>query len=142
MTTVQHLGVSRSEVAGAVIATFRSEMGWSQETMASRVGMDRSALARLETGRTALRIDDIFLLDGLFMDAHLTRGHGDLLLLTSLALNAVTGRAPDMAGPELRRVVAGVVDRWLLDLRAGLAPGRGQKAPRRQVLQGGASRGQ
>ena len=128
--------VDLSSIFGRVIAALRQEQGASQATLASRMSWDRSVLARIEAGRNTANVDNIFEMEEVFMADTLIERHGDLLELTSRVvheakgrgLRPVVGRMERPEGQEsvetatLDRIVARIVDDWLVDLRAEPEP--------------------
>ena len=133
--TIPH-AVDLSSIIGRVIAALRQEQGASQATLAGRMSWDRSLLARIEGGRNTATVDNIFELEEVFMADGLIDRHGDLLELTSRVaheakrrgLRPVVGRKERSEGQEsvetatLDRIVARIVDDWLVDLRAEPEP--------------------
>jgi len=114
---------------GRIVATFRGQLALSQAALATKLGWDRSLLARLESGRNIASIENIFELEEVFVQAGLLHTHGDLMWLLDRVLREavrrglrpVVGRVErnqaesvDVAVAE--RIVVRVVDDWLLDL--------------------------
>ena len=127
--------VDLASIIGRIVAALRQEQGASQAVLAGRLTWDRSLLARIEAGRNTATIDNIFELEEVFMADGLIESHGDLVELTSRVvheakrrgLRPVVGRADklDAASVEtvtLDRIVARIVDDWLVELRADPEP--------------------
>ena len=127
--------VDLASIIGRIVAAFRQEQGASQAVLAARLTWDRSLLARIEAGRNTATIDNIFELEEVFMADGLIESHGDLVELTSRVvheakrrgLRPVVGRADKRDGASvetvtLDRIVARIVDDWLVDLRADPEP--------------------
>ena len=128
--------VDLSSIIGRIVAALRHEQGASQTTLAGRMGWDRSLLSRIEAGRNTATIDNIFELEEVFLADGLIAGHGALVALTSRVahesarrgLRPVVGRVARPEGQQsvelatLDRIVARVVDDFLLDLRADDGP--------------------
>jgi len=122
--------VPLATILGRIVALLRRELGQSQTEMAGRMKWDRSVLSRIESGRNTATIDNIFELEELLMADHLIREHGDLTKLTGQVvyearrrgLRPVVGHAEIPEGEEsvelstLDRIVARIVDDWLVDL--------------------------
>ncbi len=136
--------VDLASIIGRIVAALRQEQGASQAVLAGRLTWDRSLLARIEAGRNTATIDNIFELEEVFMADGLIESHGDLVELTSRVvheakrrgLRPVVGRAykhgaASVETVTLDRIVARIVDDWLVDLRADPAP-----TPRRQRRRG------
>jgi len=128
--------VDLSSIIGRIVAALRQEQGASQAALSARMSWDRSLLARIEAGRNTANIDNIFELEEVFMVDGLIAEHGDLVELTSRVvheakrrgLRTVVGRMERPEGQEsvetatLDRIVARIVDDWLVDLRAEPEP--------------------
>ncbi len=128
--------VDLSSIIGRIVAALRQEQGASQATLAGRMSWDRSLLSRIEAGRNTANIDNLFELEEVFMADGLIEGHGDLLALCSRVvheakrrgLRPVVGRTEKPEGEEsvetatLDRIVARIVDDWLVALRAEPEP--------------------
>jgi transcriptional regulator with XRE-family HTH domain len=86
---------------GALIAGLRERQGWSQRALARWVGIDQSAVSRIEAGRRRLSADEL----QRFADAlHVS---ADELLKGLPGTSAVAGRTSPSgaaAGPKLRRL--------------------------------------
>jgi len=139
MTDSNADAVDLSSIIGRIVAALRHEQGASQATLAARMSWDRSLLSRIEAGRNTANIDNIFELEEIFLADGLISGHGALVALTSRVahesarrgLRPVVGRVARPEGQQsvelatLDRIVARIVDDFLLDLRAADAgPGR------------------
>ena len=128
-----------------IIAMLRQELGSSQAALAGRLTWDRSLLARIESGRNTATIDNIFELEEVYVAGGLLAEHGDLVTLTAYVvkeamrrgLRVVVGKSERPEGQEsvevatLDRIVARVVDDWLVDLRAEPEPEPPKKKRRR-----------
>ena len=128
--------VDLASIFGRIVAALRQEQGASQAVLAGRLTWDRSLLARIEAGRNTANIDNIFELEEVFMADGLIAAHGDLVELTNRVvreakrrgLRPVVGRMERPEGQEsvetatLDRIVARIVDDWLVDLRAEPEP--------------------
>ena len=132
MTDSNADAVDLSSIIGRIVAALRREQGVSQATLAARMSWDRSLLSRIEAGRNTATIDNIFELEEVFLVDGLIEGHGALVALTSRVaheakrrgLRPVVGRVARPEGQQsvelatLDRIVARIVDDFLLDLRA------------------------
>ena len=144
--TIPH-AVDLSSIIGRIIAALRRELGASQAAIAGRLRWDRSLLARIESGRNTATIDNIFELEVLLQGEGLLARHGDLVELCGRVareakrrgLVPVVGKSEQQEGQEsveaatLDRIVARVVDDWLMDLedeRADAPPPRRKKRRR------------
>jgi len=144
--TIPH-AVDLSSIIGRIIAALRRELGASQAAIAGRLRWDRSLLARIESGRNTATIDNIFELEVLLQGEGLLARHGDLVELCGRVareakhrgLVPVVGKSEQQEGQEsveaatLDRIVARVVDDWLMDLedeRADAPPSRRKKRRR------------
>jgi transcriptional regulator with XRE-family HTH domain len=137
MTTI--LGaVDLATITGRIVAALRHEQGATQATLAGRMRWDRSLLARVEAGRNTATIDNLFELEEVFLADGLVRRHGDLVELVGRivheakrrGLSPVVGRTGEQPSAEtalVDRIVARVVDDWLLDLEGQLASGGGSR---------------
>lgn len=128
--------VELTTITGRIIAMLRQELGSSQAALAGRLTWDRSLLARIESGRNTATIDNIFELEEVYLAGGLLAEHGDLVTLTACVVNeamrrglrVVVGKSERPEGEEsvevatLDRIVARVVDDWLVDLRAEPEP--------------------
>ncbi len=65
--------VQLTAVFGAVVACCRQDLGETQAAFADRIGLERSLLARIETGRNTATIEDVAVFDQAF---HGPRGDG------------------------------------------------------------------
>ncbi len=131
MTDSNADAVDLSSIIGRIVAALRREQGVSQATLAARMSWDRSLLSRIEAGRNTATIDNIFELEEVFLVDGLIEGHGALVALTSRVaheakrrgLRPVVGRVARPEGQQsvelatLDRIVARIVDDFLLDLR-------------------------
>ena len=131
MTDSNADAVDLSSIIGRIVAALRREQGVSQATLAGRMSWDRSLLSRVEAGRNTATIDNIFELEEVFLVDGLIEGHGALVALTSRVaheakrrgLRPVVGRVARPEGQQsvelatLDRIVARIVDDFLLDLR-------------------------
>ena len=137
--------VELTTITGRIVALLRQELGASQAVLAGRLTWDRSLLARVESGRNTATIDNIFELEEVYVSEGLIAEHGDLVVLTSRVvreakrrgLRVVVGKSERPEGQEsvevatLDRIVARVVDDWLVDLRAEPEPEPPRKKRRR-----------
>jgi transcriptional regulator with XRE-family HTH domain len=128
--------VELTTITGRIVALMRQELCESQAVLAGRLTWDRSLLARIESGRNTATIDNIFELEEVYLAGGLLASHGDLVELTDRVVHAakrrglrvVVGKSERPEGQEsvevatLDRIVARVVDDWLVDLRAELEP--------------------
>lgn len=128
--TIPH-AVDLSSIIGRIVAALRHELGASQAALSARLRWDRSLLARIEAGRNTANIDNIFELEEAFMADGLIEGHGDLVELCGRVvheakrrgLRPVVGQTERPEGQEsvdaatLDRIVARIVDDWLIALR-------------------------
>jgi len=142
--TIPH-AVELSTIIGRIVAALRHEQGASQAALSGRMSWDRSLLARIEAGRNTANIDNIFELEEVFMSDGLIAGHGDLVELVSRVvheakgrgLRPVVGRAEraegqvSVEGAVLDRIVARVVDDWLVALEGEREPPPSRKKRRR-----------
>lgn len=140
--TIPH-AVGLSSIIGRIIAALRRELGASQAAIAGRLRWDRSLLARIESGRNTATIDNIFELEVLLQGEGLLARHGDLVELSGRVareakrrgLVPVVGKSELQEGQEsveaatLDRIVARVVDDWLMDLEGERAD---EPPPRRK----------
>jgi transcriptional regulator with XRE-family HTH domain len=122
--------VDLTTIFGRVVAALRADLPESQAGFARVLEIDRSLLARIESGRNTASIDHIVLIEEAFIRANRIRWHGDLLILAARVARevkvrggmAVYGNVPRPEGNEdlgvsvLDRIVAVVVDQWLKDL--------------------------
>ncbi len=136
MTTIPG-AIDLATITGRIVAAFRHEQGATQATLARRMRWDRSLLARVEAGRNTATIDNLFELEEVFLADGLVRRHGDLVELVGRVvyeakrrrLSPVVGRTgtgeqPSAETALVDRIVARVVDDWLLELEAEPAKGR------------------
>lgn len=128
--------VDLASIFGRIVAALRQEQGASQAVLAGRLTWDRSLLARIEAGRNTANIDNIFELEEVFMADGLIASHGVLVELTNRVvreakrrgLRPVVGRVEKQEEHEsveaaaLDRIVARVVDDWLVELRGEPEP--------------------
>lgn len=124
--------VDLTTILGRVVAALRADLPESQAGFARLLEIDRSLLARIESGRNTASIDHVFLIEEAFIRTRRIRWHGDLVLIAGRVAQEVKqrggtifyGNLPRPEGEEdlgvsvLDRIVAVVVDQWLKDLPA------------------------
>jgi len=122
--------IDLTTIVGRVIAALRQEIRHSQASFARLLEVDRSLLARVESGRNTASVDHVFLIEESFIQGGLVRWHGDLILLAARVVAEVKNRGGkviygSLPKPEgdaelettaLDRMVASVVDAWLGEL--------------------------
>lgn len=125
--------VDLSTVFGRVVALLRQDLRHSQSSFARLLQVDRSLLARVESGRNTASIDNVFLIEETFIKEHRIRHHGDLVLLCARVARELADRGGrifygNLPRPEtdedldtgiLDRIVAVVVDKWLGEMAGG-----------------------
>jgi len=138
--------VDLSSIIGRIVAAFRQELGLSQAALSGRMQWDRSLLARIEAGRNTANIDNLFELEEVFLAEDRIVSHGDLLVLCSRVaheakrrgLRPVVGRAARPEGQvsvetaTLDRIVARIVDDWLVAMEEEIEPERQPRKRRRR----------
>ena len=124
--------VDLTTIFGRVVAALRADLSESQAGFARLLQIDRSLLARIESGRNTASIDHVFLIEEAFIRANRVRWHGDIVLLAARVVREVKQRGgsavygnvvrpegdEDLGVAVLDRIVAVVVDAWLRDLPA------------------------
>lgn len=129
--------IDLTTIFGRIVAALRADLSESQAGFARRLQIDRSLLARIESGRNTASIDHVFLIEEAFIAAHRIRCHGDLVLLAGKVVREIKQRGgsavygnvlrpegdEDLGVAVLDRIVAVVVDPWLLDLPPKAAGG-------------------
>lgn len=119
--------IDLTTIVGRVIAALRQEMRHSQASFARLLEVDRSLLARVESGRNTASVDHVFLIEESFIQGGLVRWHGDLILLAARVVGEVKNRGgkviygnvprpegePELETTALDRIVASIVDAWL-----------------------------
>ena len=119
--------INVTTVFGRVVAAMRRESRLSQAGFAAEMRVDRSHLARIETGRNIATVDDIFRIGGVLDRLDVVSGEGDLMGITLEAIQEVRDRRTRVAfgklaprpgetvmdGRLLDRTVIRVVDGWL-----------------------------
>ena len=124
--------IDLTTILGRVVAALRADLPESQAGFARLLEIDRSLLARIESGRNTASIDHVFLIEEAFIRSGRIRWHGDLVLVVGRVAQEVKqrggkifyGNLPRPDGEEdlgvsvLDRIAAVVVDQWLKDLPA------------------------
>jgi transcriptional regulator with XRE-family HTH domain len=105
---------------GAQIARLREQQGWSQRALAKWVGIDQSAVSRIEAGRRRLSADEL----QRFADVLHVSADGLLKGAAAPPAEARLAAPPPYDLPSLDQ--PGVPDEWL---RAGAASGSGPDLP-------------
>jgi transcriptional regulator with XRE-family HTH domain len=57
-------GMEIAKVVGPRVAILREKLGWSQEELAHRAGLHRTAISPLELGKQGFRIEKVFCIAG------------------------------------------------------------------------------
>ena len=116
-------------VFGRVTSALRRELKVSQAVFADELKMDRSLLARVESGRNVATINDIVRLEQRFRKTELLEEHGDLYSLTLKVVSVLDRRGARVALGKIRlkegeevmdtavvdRITLRVVDRFFED---------------------------
>lgn len=118
-----------TSVFGRVTSALRRELKVSQAVFADELKMDRSLLARVESGRNVATINDIVRLEQRFRKTELLEEHGDLYSLTLKVVSVLDRRGARVALGKIRlkegeevmdtavvdRITLRVVDRFFED---------------------------
>ena len=142
--TIAH-AVDGASIFGPIVAALRQGQGASRAALAGRLPWDRRLLGRIEAGRNTANIDNIFVLEQVFQVGGLMTSHGDLVELTHIAVREakrwvprpIVGRVEkqeehaSVEAATLDRIVARVVDGWLVALRGEPVPEVCPSKPRR-----------
>lgn len=105
---------TRSQIMGRIIATLRAATAATQAGFAAKLSIDRSRLARLETGRNTITINDMWICERGLIAASVMLAHGDLF---RLMVRAIEKGAESCTPPALERLVARIVDDYVTDAR-------------------------
>ena len=132
MSTLTGTTVDLTTILGRIVSALRLELRHSQASFARELDIDRSLLARIESGRNTATIDNVFLIEEALIQGGLIHWHGDLTVLAARAVGEIKGRGGrtiygNIPKPEgdasletaaLDRIVALVVDGWLQELES------------------------
>jgi transcriptional regulator with XRE-family HTH domain len=133
MSTLTGTTIDLTTILGRTVAALRQELRHSQASFARVLDIDRSLLARIESGRNTATIDNVFLIEEAFIQAGVLHWHGDMTMLAARIVGeikqrggrALYGNLPKPEGDAplettaLDRIVALVVDGWLQELAEG-----------------------
>lgn len=119
-----------TSVFGRTLAALRGAVGLSQVDLGKHLKMDRTAIARLEIGRTTLSVPFVAAAEQIFLNLQAIRRPGDFTVLGSRVTERLIARGVvvcvDRAPPEapalqtrtLIQAAEAVIDEWAAELRA------------------------
>lgn len=119
-----------TSVFGRTLAALRGEAGLSQTDLGKLLKMDRSAIARLEIGRTTLSVPIVAAAEQILLDLQAIRRPGDLTVLSARVTERLLARgvvvcvdrppadALLLGTHTLIEAAEAVIDEWAAELRA------------------------
>lgn len=119
-----------TSVFGRTLAALRAEAGLSQTDLANQMKMDRTAVARLEIGRTTLSVPVVAAAEQILLSRQAIRQPGDLTVLSARVTERLLAQGvmvcvdrppadkPILLTRTLILAVRGVILAWSAELRA------------------------